>query len=274
MTANRRRHSSKITNAIDELLASSEFDLAGLHSIPQLLQKCTDELPKANEALHAHMTDDEVLADMDSALEYENRTARIVGLLKHHIQELAARISGSARYNDELPTDSSVPRQAAQSDISRGTGARLPKLDLMRFDGSPTKWLPVRDLFRQSVRENARLNNVDQFHYLRSLLDGPSAKAIVGILTTENSCEDAVFLLMERFGGMRLIRQSHLKNLRTLCPDTTSVNASALRSLHDFVQINIRGLKGLGVSGSCYSAMLCEVLMKVITQNITVEYHR
>ncbi|KAH8039678.1 hypothetical protein HPB51_008271 [Rhipicephalus microplus] len=67
----------------------------------QRLEKSPDELAKANEALHGHMTNDEVLADMDLVLEYEDRTAGSVGLLKHHIQKLAVRTSGPARFNEE-----------------------------------------------------------------------------------------------------------------------------------------------------------------------------
>lgn len=285
--AARRRHSTKIINEVGDLLASNEFDLAGLRSILQRLEKSTDELVKANEALHAEMTDDEVLADFDSVLEYEDRAAGCVGLLRHHIQELTIRSSVPSRPNGELPTDSSLSSQASPRETSVDTGAlssqpaprepsvvigaRLPKLDLTRFDGSPTKWLPFWDLFRHSVHENPRLNNVDRFHYLRSLLDGPAAKAIAGILTTDNSYEDAISTLKERFGDVRVIEQRHIENLRTLRPVTMSANASALRSLYDFVQVNIRGLKGLGVSESNYAAMLCEVLMKSIPQDIMVE---
>ncbi|XP_075739158.1 uncharacterized protein LOC142784617 [Rhipicephalus microplus] len=229
--AARWRYSTKIINAVDELLASDEFNLVGLRSILQRLEKCTDELAKAIEALHAHMTEDEVLRDMESMLEYEDRTAESVGLLKHRTQELAVRTLWPARSNSVLPSDPSLPRQAAPSDISAGTGARLPNLDLTRFDVSPTKWLPFWDLFRHSVHENPRLNNVDWFHYLRSLLDGLAEKAILGILTSDNSYEGAVSIKVW-FGDVRMIEQRHLKNLHTLRPVTTSVNVSALRSLY------------------------------------------
>ncbi|KAH7972568.1 hypothetical protein HPB52_013442 [Rhipicephalus sanguineus] len=76
--AARRRHSTKIINEVGDLLASNEFNLAGLRSILQRLDKSTDELVKANEALHAEMTDDEVLADFDSVLEYEDRAAGVL----------------------------------------------------------------------------------------------------------------------------------------------------------------------------------------------------
>ncbi|KAH8042050.1 hypothetical protein HPB51_020163 [Rhipicephalus microplus] len=126
--AARWRHSSKIISAVDELLSSNEFDLAGLRSILQRLEKSTDELAKANEALHAHITDDEVLADMDSVLEYENRTAGSVGLLKHHIQELAVGISGPARSKAKnaalsLSGVSAQRARMADDDAAASTGA-------------------------------------------------------------------------------------------------------------------------------------------------------
>ncbi|KAL1419668.1 hypothetical protein MTO96_025015 [Rhipicephalus appendiculatus] len=95
-----RRRTTKIINEVDNLLASNEFNLAGLRSILQRLEKSADELAKANEALHAEMTDDEVLADMDSVLEYEDRDAGSVGLLRHHIEELAVRTTGRSRSNE------------------------------------------------------------------------------------------------------------------------------------------------------------------------------
>ncbi|KAL1485953.1 hypothetical protein MTO96_031624 [Rhipicephalus appendiculatus] len=67
--------------------------------ILQRPEKSADELVKANEALHEEITDDEVLADMDSVLEYEDRAAGSVDLLRHHIEELAARTSRPSRSN-------------------------------------------------------------------------------------------------------------------------------------------------------------------------------
>lgn len=90
---------------------------------------------------------------------------------------------------------------------------------------------------------------------------------------TDSSYENAISILKEGFGGVRLIEQKHLENLRTLHPITTSANISALRILYDFVQVNIRGLKGLGVMYSNYSAILCEVLTKSIPQDVMMKYY-
>ncbi|KAL1444417.1 hypothetical protein MTO96_029880 [Rhipicephalus appendiculatus] len=97
--AARRRHSTKIINEVDDLLASNEFDVAGLRSILQRLEKSADELTKVNEALHAEMTDGELLADMDFVLEYEDRAAGSVGLLLHRIEELPVQTSRPSRSN-------------------------------------------------------------------------------------------------------------------------------------------------------------------------------
>ncbi|KAL1441347.1 hypothetical protein MTO96_008619 [Rhipicephalus appendiculatus] len=48
---------------------SNEFNLAGLRSILQRLEKSAEELAKANEALHAEMTDDELLGALAPGLD-------------------------------------------------------------------------------------------------------------------------------------------------------------------------------------------------------------
>ncbi|KAH7948417.1 hypothetical protein HPB52_021984 [Rhipicephalus sanguineus] len=109
--AARRRHSTKLIKEVGDILPSNEFGLAGLRSILQRLEESADELVKANEALHAGMTDDEVLTDIDFVLEYEDRAAGSVGLFRHHIQELTFRSSVMSRPNTRFlkrPANSGV----------------------------------------------------------------------------------------------------------------------------------------------------------------------
>ncbi|KAL1453494.1 hypothetical protein MTO96_043782, partial [Rhipicephalus appendiculatus] len=84
--------------------------------ILQRLEKSADELAKANEALHAEMTDDEVLADMDSVLEYEDRTAGSVGILWHRIEELAVRTSRPSSSN-ALQAGRDLPKASRIRDL-------------------------------------------------------------------------------------------------------------------------------------------------------------
>lgn len=88
--AARQQHSTRIIQEAHNLLTSAEFDLAGLRIILQRLEKSIDELTKANEALHAQITDDEMVADNDSVLEYEDWATGCVGVLWHHIHQPSA----------------------------------------------------------------------------------------------------------------------------------------------------------------------------------------
>ncbi|KAH7977635.1 hypothetical protein HPB49_003064 [Dermacentor silvarum] len=66
---------------------------------------------------------------------------------------------------------------------------------------------------------NSHLNDIDKFQYLRSSIDGPTAKAIIpGFLTTENCYTDNIEILKEWFGYDRNIEAKYLENLRTLIP--------------------------------------------------------
>ena len=57
----------------------------------------------------------------------------------------------------------------------------LPKLTLLRFKGELTAWTTFWDLFKSSVHENNGVPKIDKFSYLKSLLEGPAARAIQGL---------------------------------------------------------------------------------------------
>lgn len=117
-----------------------------------------------------------------------------------------------------------------------------------------------------------RLSNTDRFHYLVSLLDGAAAEAVAGIQITESSYSDALDVLKNRFGNVKLIEQKYLENLRMLRPVDSPSNMAGLRKLYDAVQMNRRGLESLKIGMSSYAAMLNEVLLKVIPGDIVVDY--
>ncbi|KAH7979334.1 hypothetical protein HPB49_009077 [Dermacentor silvarum] len=89
MRAARRAQQTRLVKEISDLIETNEFNLSTLQTILQRLEKSTNELTKINGELHAEMSDDEVAADYDSVLEYEDQAAGALGLLRHHILELS-----------------------------------------------------------------------------------------------------------------------------------------------------------------------------------------
>ncbi|KAH7965340.1 hypothetical protein HPB49_006162 [Dermacentor silvarum] len=94
MRAGRRAQQTRLVKEISDLIETNEFHLATLRTINQRLEKSTNEL-------HAEMSDDEVAADYDSVLEYEDQAAGALGLLRHHILELSNPPTTGTGANDD-----------------------------------------------------------------------------------------------------------------------------------------------------------------------------
>ena len=55
----------------------------------------------------------------------------------------------------------------------RSTGKlKLPKYELVKFDGDPLKWQEFWDQFKISIDSNESISEVERFSYLKRYLDG------------------------------------------------------------------------------------------------------
>ena len=77
-------------------------------------------------------------------------------------------------------TDKSIPLSNSYSFTERlGIGkAKLLKTNIKKFYGDPISFNPLWDSFTSAADDNPGLSDVDKFNYLRSLLEGPAARAI------------------------------------------------------------------------------------------------
>lgn len=66
-------------------------------------------------------------------------------------------------------------------------GPRFPNLSLPTFDGSPSEWLPFKDLFDSLVLSNTNLSPIWKLHYLKHSLNGTASHLLKNTaLTTDN----------------------------------------------------------------------------------------
>ncbi|KAM7284683.1 uncharacterized protein ISCGN_001777 [Ixodes scapularis] len=276
-TTQRALHTRLRTEA-RQLIDSNQLSLSALRVLHDRLKTCNDGLQKLNEQLEAFLTDEQTAEDFASVSEYEDNAAASLALLRHHIESLQAPgppARGIDQQNEDLPLAPSAQQNDHGDHGGPGrVGARLPKLELPRFDGTVSQWQPFWDMFCHTVHENNHLTNIDRYHYLKTLLSGPAAKAIAGIQVSEASYCVAIEILKNRFGSVKIIQQTYLANLRTLKPVKSSGDVTELRELLDSVQINVRGLKALGLPELSYAAMLLEVLTKAIPSDIVVDYYK
>lgn len=164
--------------------------------------------------------------------------------------------------------------QAVIRDNSASRGPKIPKLELSTFEGELSNWLAFWEQFDGAIHKNPTLASTDKFHYLRRCLTGDAAAAIAGLPTTETCYAEAITILQQRFGDQRRVERQHLNALRNLPQVASAGDVKGLRNLYDTTQLNIRCLNSLKVPTSSFSAMLCDILVRALPYEITVEYHR
>ncbi|XP_042149590.1 uncharacterized protein LOC121837829 [Ixodes scapularis] len=259
----RRSQNTKIITDITTALHSTTLDINSLKNLRDRLIASNEELRKVNEEIEPLITDADLEADYVAVVaDYEDEVARALSEVRNKIERQPA---APAIYQVGDDGDGVIPQ---------ATGVKLPKLQLLQYQGELTLWQPFWEQFQTAVHRNTRLTEGDKFQYLRSLLSGPAASAISGLQTTAECYKDAIEILSERFGNKQRIQREYLERLRSLPMVKSDRDVRGLRNIYDHVQTNIRGLRALGVSSATYSTMMMDVLLSNLPTDILVEYHR
>ena len=122
--------------------------------------------------------------------------------------------------------------------------AKLPHLELPKFDGSLLKWQEFWDSFSAAIDDNPCIKPVDKFNYLKSNLEGKAKQIVEGLQLTNANYKIAVKLLKERFGNRQLIVKSYYSALRdiSVCP----YEPAKLQTTHNKIEKLLRSLEALG----------------------------
>ncbi|XP_052771144.1 uncharacterized protein LOC128210829 [Mya arenaria] len=120
---------------------------------------------------------------------------------------------------------------------------KLPKIDLISFNGNRLQWIEFWDSFESAVHENERLSPVDKFNYLKGKLTGEARSAIAGLTLSNENYGVAIKILHERFGDKQEIIDLHYKKLMSLEPAKNTTES--LRYFLDTVERHLRSLEVL-----------------------------
>ena len=86
------------------------------------------------------------------------------------------------------------------------------------------------DLYKSTVHENDGIPKVEKFCYLKSLLEGTTARAIQGLTLSVLNYDSAVAILREKFGKPQAIITAHVEELLKV-PNCESDRSYSLRSV-------------------------------------------
>ena len=169
------------------------------------------------------------------------------------------------RATEFVPTQSvsgDIPTSTAETPLSstrREPISRLLKLNLPIFTGDPLTWQGFQDSFDAAVHNNPMLDGVQKFNYLRAQLKGDAARVIAGLPLTSANYNNAMSLLIERFGQPHKIINAHMQALLDIANPVSSL--SSLQLFYDTIEGHIRGLAALGKPEESYGALLIPIVL-------------
>ncbi|KAM7297209.1 uncharacterized protein ISCGN_022362 [Ixodes scapularis] len=245
----RRSQNTRLINEATAVLETA--DLATLTSLLERLATSNNELRQTNIETEDHISDGDLVAEYTAVVEYDGEATRMIAVL-------GSRAATLREKERQPPPPPSVSTQSATAtgetaQANRAAGVKLPKLRLQTLNGDIGGWQSFWEQFSSAIHDNESVPRCQKFHYLRTLVTGPAAAAIAGLQATDACYDDAIEILSGRFGDRRRIEQDHLAKLRTLPSVSSSNDTRCLRRIYDHLQINIRGLKALGVGSDTYS---------------------
>ncbi|KAG1953542.1 hypothetical protein F2P79_010032 [Pimephales promelas] len=155
------------------------------------------------------------------------------------------------------------PRDAAPA--RRGQTVKLPELIINKFSGDISLWQDFWNQFETAIHRNDALSKTEKFNYLKTYVAGAASKAIAGLMLTDSNYDHAIDLLQNRFGRKDLLIDAHVTKSSNLCP---------VKKSYDECEVQIRSFESLGVASEAYGSLLCPVLLRMIPEDIALQYSR
>ncbi|XP_064469845.1 uncharacterized protein LOC135384579 [Ornithodoros turicata] len=263
----RRTQITKLVNEVAELRGNNSVSKAALNGLLNRLVANDSDLRQINKDVEPLIKEEDLEEEYTTMITYEDQAHNAIAELQTRIAEiqLVDQVTATA-----TPSPSARPSESERPH----TGVKLPKLQLQSFAGELTQWQPFWEQYETTVHNNRNLTKTEKFQYLRSLLRGSAASAVMGLQASESCYDDAIEILRQRFGDRCRIEREHLAKLWNL-PGVKSANdVHGLRTMYDHVQNNVRGLRALGVSSASYASMMVDILLTSLPSDMVVEYHR
>nr|XP_012234631.1 PREDICTED: uncharacterized protein LOC105679278 [Linepithema humile] len=116
--------------------------------------------------------------------------------------------NGSTSTQSSNPTSSSIPTFSYP--------ARLPRIDLPKFNGTPSDWLSFKDLFKSLVLNQSTLTAVEKLQYLKTSLVGSAAHHLKNTTLSGDNFEGAWTTLSSFYENKRLLVNAALHSLLNL----------------------------------------------------------
>lgn len=94
--------------------------------------------------------------------------------------------------------------------------ARLPRIDIPKFNGSPSDWLSFKDLFSSLILANPTLSPVEKLQYLKTSVIGSASHLLKNTALTADNFQKSWEALISFYENKRLLVNAALHSLLSL----------------------------------------------------------
>lgn len=170
-----------------------------------------------------------------------------------------------------LKDSSNQTVQSQTQGQSRIKGVKLPTISLPTFDGSYDRWLEFRDTYLSIIHNSNNLENVQKFHYLRSVLTGNALQVIKSLEFSADNYLVAWGLLENRYNNNHLLVHNHVKAIFS-AQSMSKESAAQIRKLIDTILRNIRALKTLGEPTDTSDTLIIHIIVSKLDSSTEREW--
>lgn len=189
-------------------------------------------------------------------------------LTREHYLQACTKLNALVEQNQEV-ISVSTPRTVLLSSNDASTcfhHVRLPRIEIPKFDGTPSNWLSFKDLFSSLVIDNVSLTPVEKLQYLKTNLVGSAALLLKNTTLTANNFTKSWEALIVFFENKRLLVNVSLNSLFSI-KRMTKESAVELEKLYTNVLDICRSLEAL----QCPITYWDDVLIFTIAQRLDSE---
>ncbi|XP_055589481.1 uncharacterized protein LOC129741726 [Uranotaenia lowii] len=272
--ADELRHLSKKERILENLLENLEDFLEEYDDVRDQgsLQPRLAKLEEAyNTFCAVRIEIESILEDMDSvnekgdddddeerAMRKETRNRENKKIFKEFVNRyflLKQQLLSKMKVIPARPTE----RRSTVSDSVLPCHTKYPELTLPTFCGELSEWINFRDNFRSLIHDNAQLNDMDKFNYLRTSLRDDALLQINQIQVSALNYGLAWNILQNKYENHKLIAQEHMRALFA-APVMRTENFEGLNALLTTFKTNLQQLEKLGQKTSNWSTLLAFML--------------
>lgn len=252
---------TKVVNELDAERTKAAPDKDTLEIKLIKLNKLVEEVEELDQKmkdqhLDGNLDDKEYAAELTTVEDYYDK----VLVIRHKVSKIIS------------PSSPSPSTRSSDSSDNHKKNYKLPKIELIKFDGELKNWLEWWAQF-EKIHVDSDLHTTDKFHYLtQSMVSGTRAADVVkSYPKTEENYQKAVDALRERFGKEDLLVDLYARELVDIL---TKREKLPLSKLYDSLQTQLQALASLGVKSERDTLFLRPMIETCVPKEILTAWYR